>query len=388
MKAKVAVVCAVDLSFKALLSPQMRGMEQAGYKVTGICSDGEYISTLRQQGMNIATVTIHRKIAPWDDVKAIFRLAGLFKRLNIDIVHTHTPKAAFLGQIAARLARVPVRINTLHGLFYVNQSNPLTRWLFKKLEIFTCKLSSYVLSQSREDIDYLLRQKLLPPHKMRWLGNGIDLEKFNPKRFPSDTRQNVRNEFDVPQDAFVVGILARMVYEKGIRELFEAFSAFRRKVPNAYLLHIGFIDRSRNEEITPDVAEDMGVAPYCRFLGQRDDVPRLMTAMDFFVLPSHREGYPRSVMEANAMGLPAIVTDIRGCREAVIDGENGLLVPVRNSAALCQAMCRLHDDAELRKKLSRGARDRAENAFDERRVIRIVLETYDTFLCSPHSPGT
>ena len=168
-----------------------------------------------------------------------------------------------------------------------------------------------------------------------------------------------------------------MVREKGFGELFEAFARLRQVVPNACLLHIGFIDRSRADEITPDLAHRIGIGPYCRFMGQRGDVPRLMTAMDIYCLPSYREGYPRSVMEANAMGLPAIVTDIRGNREAVVEGVNGLIVPVRDADALAAGMIRLFEDGALREAVSAGSRHRAEEAFDERRVFRTVLDVYE-----------
>jgi glycosyltransferase involved in cell wall biosynthesis len=377
---RVAVVCAIDLSVKALLQPQIEAMTEAGYNVVVICSDGSAVPKLRAQGLNIITTPILRKISPWQDVKTVLALKKIFLDEQIDIVHTHTPKAALLAQIAAKLAKTPIRINTLHGLYYLAKSSRLARWIYKKFEISACKMSTFVLSQSQEDVDMILEEKLLPPEKIRWLGNGIDIDKFSLARFPTETRSEVRSELKIPEDAFVVGIVARMVTEKGFGELFEAFAKFRKQAPNAYLLHIGFIDQSRGDEVTPALAETMGIGDFCRFVGQRDDIPRLMTGIDIYCLPSYREGYPRSVMEANAMSLPAIVTDIRGCREAVQEGVNGLQVPVRNADALCDAMRTLHDDAELRAQLAEGARTRAQEEFDERRVKGIVLETYAELL--------
>ena len=375
-KTKVVIICAADVSVKVLLRPQITAMQRAGYNVTAVCSDGALVQELRDGGLRVETVDILRRISPWRDIKALFRLVRLFKRLEVDIVHTHTPKAAFLGQIAAKLAGAAIRINTLHGFYYFAFRGGLKRWLFKKLELFACRLATYVLSQSREDVDTAIENKLIAPEKIEWLGNGINLDIFNPDILPAGTCQNVRNEINIPQDAFVVGILARMVKEKGFEELFEAFANFRQNAPNAYLMHIGYIDRSRNEEVTPETADNFGIGPFCRFIGQRNDVPRLMAAMDIYCLPSYREGYPRSVMEANAMGLPAVVTDIRGNREAVIDGVNGLVVPVRDSGKLASAMKRLYQDKDLRDKLAAGAAKRAKEAFDERRVFQIVLNTY------------
>ena len=374
---RVAVVCAIDLSVKALLRPQIQAMIDRGYNVRAVCSDGPLVPELRRGGLTVETVPILRRVSPWADLKAVRKLARLFRRRQIDIVHTHTPKAAFLGQVAARLARVPIRINTVHGFYYFAEPPGLKRWLFKTLEIRACRLATHVLSQSREDVDLAVREGFVPAEKLEWLGNGVDVDLFKPDRFAPDDRAAVRRELDIPEDAFVVGIVARMVREKGIAELFQAFAHLRQVVPNAHLLHIGFVDRSRADEITPDLADSMGIRQCCRFMGLRDDVPRLMTAMDVYCLPSYREGYPRSVMEASAMGLPAIVTDIRGNREAVLADVNGLIVPVRDADALAAGMIKLFEDGALREALSVGARRRAEEEFDERQVFRTVLSVYE-----------
>ena len=355
-------------------------MKRAGYDVFGICSPGPDVKPLRREGLTLYPVTILRRVGLWPDVRALFGMVRLFRRCRPDIVHTHTPKAAFLGQVAAWLARVPVRVNTVHGFYFVGQKNRLAGLVYKALELFACRLASHVLSQSREDVDMAVREGLIPRRKLDYLGNGIDVETFCRDRFASDEGGLVRQELGVPPDAFVVGIVARMVREKGFVELFEAFARLRKSMPAAWLIQVGPVDRSRGDQITPEMAADFGIAECCTFLGTRGDVPRLMTAMDVYCLPSHREGYPRSVMEANAMGLPAVVTDIRGCREAVIDGVNGLLVPVRDANALAAAMIRLYQHEELRARLAEGARERAAQAFDERRVFRVILNAYERLL--------
>jgi glycosyltransferase involved in cell wall biosynthesis len=324
----------------------------------------------------VRTVRIPRRISPAADARALWRLWRLFRGRRVDVVHTHTPKAALLGQLAARLAGVPVRFNTIHGLFFVGQRSRAARRLYKELEVLACRLATDVLSQSREDVDLLLAEKLLPPAKLRWLGNGVDLSRFDPARFSPADRAAVRRELRIPDDAFVVGCVARMVREKGLTELFQAVARLRGRLPRLHLVHVGFVDRSRNDQLTPDDARRLGIADRCRFLGHRRDVARLLAAVDAYALPSYREGYPRSVMEACAMGLPVVVTDIRGSREAVVHGASGLVVPPRDAAALSSALERLHEDASLRGRLSAGARARALEAFDERRVFGVLLESY------------
>jgi len=366
--------------------PQFMAFKQAGYEVYGVCSNGPNVEFLREKGLTIYPITILRRVSPLRDMKALIQLVWLLRRHPVEIVHTHTPKAAFLGQLAAMLARIPIRVNTIHGLYYVNQTNGLKRWLFKTLEVAACRLASHVFSQSQEDVDVALEEGLIAENRLEYLGNGLNTDHFCRERFPADEGSQVREEFGIPENAFVVGIVARMVHEKGLLELFDAFANLRRSVPSAYLLHIGPVDKSRNAHVTPETARDHGIEEYCRFLGLRRDVPRLLTAIDVYCLPSHREGYPRSVMEANAMSLPAVVTDIRGCREAVVDGENGLIVPVRDPDALAAALIRLFQDTSLRKRLAEGARRRAVNVFDERRVFEIILDAYERLLRSRNLP--
>ena len=377
---RVAVVCTVGMVARRFLYPQAKAAQQAGYDVTMVCTDGPYVEGLRADGMTVETIPILRRISPWLDALALRRLTKLFRRKAIDIVHTHTPKGGLLGQLAAKRAGTPVRINTVHGLYYAGMSRDPSRWLFRRLELHSCRLADHVFSQSAEDVDTLLRDGQLPPERVEWLGNGIDLRVFRRDTFAADEGRRVRDEVGIPAGAFVVGVVARMVREKGFVELFDAFARLREGGGDAYLLHIGEVDRSRGDEITPHLASGRGIEPYCRFMDERDDVPRLLTAMDVFCLASYREGYPRSVMEASAMGIPAVVTDIRGSREVVSDDVNGLVVPVRDSGALAAAMKRLHDDVDLRGRLAAGARRRAEELFDEDNVFRRVLACYERLL--------
>lgn len=381
---RVGVVCAVDSSMRTLLQTQMEAIRDAGYQVVGICSDGPDVPVLREAGLHILPTPILRKISPRHDMATVLRLKRIFRRLKLDIVHTHTPKASFLAQIAAKMADVPIRVNTIHGLYFYGRPEGFGKRFYKKMEVKTCRMATHVLSQSQEDVDLLLNEGLLEAEKIEWLGNGIDLERFSRDRFEPGMRQRVREELSIPDNAFVVGIVARMVREKGFCELFEAFAELKRRVPEAYLVHMGFVDDIRKEQVTPELAEQYGIAAHCRFLGQRLDVPRIMMAMDLYCLPSYREGYPRSVMEANAMGVPAVVSDIRGCREAVIEGMNGLIVPPKDAEALARAMTAIALDREALETMSSGARKRAESTFDERRVFATILRTYESLLSGLH----
>jgi glycosyltransferase involved in cell wall biosynthesis len=374
---RVGIMCAVALSMRVLLLPQIRALIQAGYAVCGICSDGPEVPLLRAAGLPIFPLQILRRVSPVHDLMSLLGVVHLLRRLRLDILHTHTPKAQVLGQVGGFIARVPIRINTVHGFYFVNEVNPLRKWLFKQLAILSCRLSNFVLSQSQEDLDMVLRGKWVTPEKLQWLGNGVNVERFRRDNFPVDEGQRVRAELGIPQDAYVVGIVARMTREKGFPELFEAMARLRKTVPNAHLVHVGPVDASHGDGVRPEMAAQLGSQDVCHFLGYRDDVPRLMTAMDVFCLPSHREGFPRSVVEASAMSVPSVVTDIRGNREAVRHGQSGLMVPLGDVPGIVNALRQLHDDAALHQRLGAAARCHAEEEMDERRVFQIILSLYE-----------
>jgi glycosyltransferase involved in cell wall biosynthesis len=370
---KVAVITAIGATTRAFLLPQITALRGMGLEPFAVCSPGEDVDSLRSTGLRVVTIPIPRSVNPVTDLLALLRLWRLFRTEKPRIVHTHTPKAALLGQLAAWLARVPIRINTVHGLFYINQRG-FKRTLFKQLELLACRLATFVFCVSAEDVPVL--KQYVSADRIESTGNGIDLSRFNPAAFTDDDHRKLRDELQIPQSAFVVGVVARMVNEKGLRELMQAVANVRRTGRDAWLLHVGPVDRSRGDEVTPDYADTLGIGATSRFLGSRTDVNRIMSAMDIFCLPSYREGYPVSVIEAAAMGLPVVTTNIRGCREAVIDGVNGLLVPVREVDPLVAAITRLHDDPSLRHTLAAGARKRAEECFDERRVVRQIMAVY------------
>jgi glycosyltransferase involved in cell wall biosynthesis len=220
----------------------------------------------------------------------------------------------------------------------------------------------------------------LPQENLSQLVVGVDVNRFSPERFTPEKRQEVRDGLSIPADGFVVGIVARMVKEKGFAELFQALSMLQKSIPNIYLVHVGFVDRSRGDEVTEEMAKHYGIADHCRFLGPKDDVPPYLSAMDVYCLPSYREGYPVSVMEASAMALPCVVSDVRGCREAVVHEQTGLVVPVKNPEAIAGAISMLYADKNLRLRLGTSGRQRAVAVFDENKVLAAVIEKYRSLL--------
>jgi glycosyltransferase involved in cell wall biosynthesis len=344
-----------------------------GGDVVGISAPGPYADELAAEGIRHAPMeSSTRGMNLLADLRAAAELWRILRRERPDVLHTHNPKPGVYGRIVGRLARVPVVVNTNHGLWATEHDRFLRRAVVLGLEALAARFSHAELIQNPEDLDLLVRRRINHPARTRLLGNGIDLDRFAPGAVDPKDRTAVRDEVGAGPDAVVVGMVGRMVAEKGYPEL---FAAAERLDDRYVVVAIGPDDPEKADAVTREqvaAAEKAGVV----FLGQRDDVDRLYAAMDLFVLPSHREGFPRAAMEAAATGLPIVATDVRGCRQVVADGVTGLLVPVRDPDALARAVAELGDDAERRRTMGEAAALRARDEFDERRVVDIVLSTY------------
>jgi glycosyltransferase involved in cell wall biosynthesis len=378
--ASAAHVTTVDSSLRYLLLGQLQAIRERGYGVTGISAPGPDVPVLVARGVAHEPVPMTRRLTPLEDVRSLVALYRLMRRRRFTIVHTHTPKPGLLAQVAARLAGVPVVVNTLHGFYFHERMRPAARRFYVTLERIAARCSDLVLSQNEEDVETAIRERIVRPDRIRHLGNGIDLVRFDPDRLGTGSRGRTRAALGIATDAPVVGFVGRLVAEKGVPELLAAARTVRDRLPAARFLLVGPEDAEKADRIAPAAAGRVGLADTCVFTGTRQDMPELYQAMDVFVLPSHREGFPRAPMEACAMKLPCVVTDIRGCRQVVAHGRNGFLVPVGDAAALAEALLAVLTDRELALRLGQEARRRATLEFDERRVFAIVLDEYERLL--------
>ena len=373
---KVVHITTVDLSLRYLLLNQMQAIQAEGYEVVGISADGPNVPTIEAAGIRHVAVPLTRNFSPLADLRALWHLTRVLRRERPLIVHTHTPKPGLLGQLAARLARVPIVINTLHGFYFHDHTPPRTRRFYILMEKIAARCSDVILSQNGEDVETAVRERICPPHLIKRLGNGIDVRRFDPVTISPETRAAKQKELGLDPTRPVIGFVGRLVAEKGIIELLEAMQTVITTNPEVQLLIIGPLEPDKADAIQPSIAQQYGLAQHTIFAGMRQDMPELYALMDLFVLPSHREGFPRSPMEACAMGVPSLVTDIRGCREVVEHGRNGLLVPVRDSAALAGAILTLLNNPALSSQLRQNCRTMALAQFDERHVFETVLAEY------------
>jgi len=387
---KIAHVTATDYSLIYLLRNQLVANRAAGYEVIGVARrDRSPDRGLAAIGVRHCDVPITRSITPLADLAAIWQLVAVFRRERPTIVHTHTIKAGLLGQIAAKLARVPLRVHTIHGLYFPLRPGAATpRRAFVWLERATHAFTHHSFSQNPEDVPVAIREQICAPDRIETIGNGIDLARFDPARISPIRRAEVRAALGFSPDHIVVGAVGRLVVEKGYLDLFTAAARIKRDRSALRFVFVGPFEPEKSDAISPAALVQFGIADTARFLGHRTDVDELYAAMDIFVLPSHREGFPRAAMEASAMGLPCVVTNIRGCRQTVDHEITGLVIPRSDPLALANAILRLAGDAGERQRLGTAARAKAVAEFDERVVFARVLAGYERLLAGQRPART
>jgi glycosyltransferase involved in cell wall biosynthesis len=387
--AKILQVCAVDFTVKNLLLPIINKLKKEGFEVEIACSKGEEALKLEKQGHVFRFVKIDRKFSPISNLMSITGLFNIMKSGKYDLVHVHTPSASILARIAAKLARVPIVIYTAHGFYFHDNMSKFEYKFFTTLEkILGRYFTDYIFVQSEEDYRTAKQLRIIEENKITCISNGVDLEKFNIENVQIDT-VSFKTALGIPPEGKVITFIGRLVKEKGIIDLIDAFAKLARDYRDVFLLIIGDVTTNERDNKTKEKIEEIleNVNFKDRFIitGYREDIPEILEVSDIFILPSYREGMPRSIIEAMAMKLPVIATSIRGAREEVLDGETGFLVPVGNVKALGDAMLKLVRDSELRKSMGENGRMRVEKFFDESKVIEKELFTINELLAKLNS---
>lgn len=380
---KIVHVTTVAQSLQGLLLNQMKSIQSAGCEVVGISSPGKEVAGLEAEGLRHIAIPMSRKVTPWLDLVSLLRLYRVMRKERFTIVHTHTPKAGLLGQLAARLAGVPIIVNTVHGFYLHDLMHPVERRLYLSLEKIAARCSHLILSQNQEDLETAIAMGLCAPDKIKHLGNGIDLSVFDRDRITQDERCRKRDELGIPPDAKVVGFVGRLAGKrKGFLDFLAAGKSVVSQCPDVRFVIIGDADLGKADAVRPAVADNYGLADHCLFLGARPngEMPSLYGIMDVLVLPSLFEGIPRVVMEAAAMGIPAVVTDVKGNREAVVHGRSGQLVPLGDTEALADAILHIVSKPETAECMGEEAYRMARARFDERVVFATVLGEYSKIL--------
>ena len=380
---RVIHIINVDIGVRIHLRNQLLYLRQCGYDVSAICSPGPLVPRdgVTPEGIPVKTVRFSLRITPLQDLWTFIRLLAYLRRERFDIVHTHSLKPGLLGRLAARLAQTPIIIHTLHGFYFYEGMAPRARQFWKAVERLGMALGDYVLSQSREDVETAITEGICKPDRTSYLGNGIDLRQFNPSCISTAHVRAKRRELGVCDDEKVVAMAGRLLVEKGYLEFLEAARIIRKQDGRTRFWIIGVTQPDKYGAVPVEALQRESPEEYISFLGMRSDMRDLFAAMDIFVLPSHgREGIPRVLMEASAMGKPIVATNVRGCREAVVHNQTGLLVPARDATALAEAVLTLLDNSELSNRLGAAARTHALEHFDERDYFERIHTAYQMLL--------
>jgi glycosyltransferase involved in cell wall biosynthesis len=380
---KLAHVSTVDLSIHFFLLDHLSDLREAGYSVHAVSSPGVFVPSIEQAGTRHFSIRMNRKTDPARDLLALAQLVKLFRRESFSIVHTHTPKAGVLGRIAAKLAGTPVILHTLHGLYFDSARNSLERRILEWSETVACRSCDRILSVNHEDIAFMEDHGICRPGQAETVVNGIDVEFFDSNRVSDEQVSTMKNALGIGEDERVIGFVGRLAgHRKGVFDLLSAAKIVQREIPNVRFLFVGSTDAGQPDAVDESIAAEYGVSETCIFAGSRDrhELRTIFKLFDVHVLPSLFEGMPRNVMEATAMAIPSIVSDVRGNREAVANDETGVVVPFGDVNVLASEIIRLLKEEDTRRRLASYCRPFAEQNFDQRIGMQKVRRVYSELL--------
>lgn len=319
-------------------------------------------------------ISVERKISPWRDLLALFSVSQFLRRGGFDIVVSVVPKAGLLGMVAAFVMRVPVRVHIFQGEVWASKRGPM-RWLLRFMDSLTARLATHVLTVSESEKDFLEQQRVAPLGKAEVLGAGsicgVDTGRFKPD---PNTRSELRRKLGVPDDGTLCIFLGRLTADKGVLDLIRAFSICATDRPNLWLLIVGPDEEGLWERLSQLIPSSL--VNRLLIQGFTQNPERLLAASDFLCLPSYREGFGMVILEAAAVGIPAIGTRIYGITDAIREGDGGKLVPVGDVLALSAAMSQWIDDPQERRRCASSAFARARADFEQ----RVVVDRYVQYL--------
>jgi capsular polysaccharide biosynthesis glycosyltransferase capM len=379
----------VPLSLKVLLKGQLRFMASNGFDVKGVSSEGEELREVHEnEGIAVEAITMSRKITPFQDLKSLWEMWNFLRKEKPQIVHTHTPKAGIIGMLAARLAGVPHRLHTVAGLPLMEVTGT-KRKILNFVEKLTYSSATRVYPNSKGLYDFILQNNFTQSNKLKIIANGssngIDTTFFSPAQVTETERVTLREKLNIQPNDFVFVFVGRIVSDKGINELIKAFSELQAAENNEpagiKLLLVGGLENDL-DPLNPETLAEINQNKDIISVGFQQDVRSFFAIADALVFPSYREGFPNVVMQAGAMGLPSIVSDINGCNEIIIEGENGLIIPSKNVEKLKEKMLTLAKDKNLYTKLKGNSRRMIENRYEQSVVWNALLEEYEGLLQS------
>lgn len=382
---RVALVINDDFAMWRFRKGLITTLRDQGLEVFVITPNGPYVPYLTALGVKHIPIKVHRFISPISDLKFCTNLFRIFFTRKFDMVHNMTIKPNIYGALAARLVGVPKVLALVPGLgyaFFDNEawSKKAIKFLVSRLYKTACKLTDKVWFQNAEDLSFFVESGLISQDKAVLIeSSGINLQEFSPDKVSHKHLAKLKEELSIPTSTRVVIMMAnRVVWSKGVKEFVEASEHVAQSCQGVMFLLVGSLDPKSPDSISETYLQNK-VSGNFLWLGFRHDVKEILALADVVTLPSYyREGVPRVLLEAAAMGKPIVTTDNVGCREVVDEGENGFLVPVKDSKALASAIEILIRDSSLREAFGKQSRTKAQLEFDEAIVIsKVLAELYE-----------
>lgn len=376
---RIARIATVPFFVVTQLKQQIESLAASGARVTVVTSYGTDLAALTAlPDVNCVPIAIPRSIAPWRDLLALIRLWMFFRKEQIDIAHSTTPKAGLLTAIAAFMAGVPIRLHTFTGQPWVGIRG-IKHWLARGSDWLIGRLNTRCYADSASQRQFLIEQGVLDAQQLFVIGAGslagVDINRFDRKIFHANQRHALRQSLGIPEDVEILLFVGRITIDKGVRELLNAFAGLKAAGSRAHLVFVGPFDS--------DSGAGGGLSPHeinaiqnTHLVGYAECPERYMSIADILCLPSYREGFGTVVIEAAAMSVPTVGTNIYGLSDAIEDGKTGILVVPQDSGSLQKGLARLIADKALRTRMGMSARQRAEDLYDADRVNAQVIEEY------------
>lgn len=380
-KPKLIRITTVPISHNVLLKGQHHFMAENNLEVIAVSSGGKELDEVaeREQIRTIA-IDMTRTISPWKDLKSLWKFYRFCKKEKPQIVHSHTPKAGIVGMLGAKLAGVPVRMHTVAGLPLM-EATGFKRKILNFVEKLTYRSATNVYPNSKGLYDFILQKKLATSKKLKVIAegssNGINTSYFSKEQLLNDDLTALKQRLNIQELDFVFVFVGRLVGDKGINELITAFKQL--KITNVKLLLVGPLE-SELDPLLSETLQEIEQNPLIISIGFQKDVRPYFAISNCLVFPSYREGFPNVVMQAGAMELPSIVSNINGCNEIIKEAQNGLIIPPKNSIALHQAMRKIQEDKALYQTLQNNSRKMIVERYEQEKIWKAILEEYEQLL--------
>lgn len=379
---KLIRITTVPISLEKLLEGQLAFMSKY-FEVTAISSDNQQLSDYgSREGVATYSIELTRKMTPFKDLLAVIKLVRFLRKEKPQIIHSHTPKAGVVGMLASYIARVPIRLHTVAGLPLM-EAVGIKRRILNVVEKLTYSCATMVYPNSHGLKEFIINEKLTTLNKIKIIGNGssngIDTAYFNPLNYSLEENMELKKFLGINSEDFVFIFVGRIVGDKGINELIKAFVSFSKSCDKVSLLLVGPLE-SDLDPLDLITLQHINEHPKIKSTGFQRDVRPYFAISNALVFPSYREGFPNVVLQAAAMKLPCIVSDINGCNEIIVNGVNGIIVPVKEHEPIEKAMQLIVNDHELFTNLKNKTRSRIVDNFERKEIWKELLNEYNLLI--------